>query len=472
MNISLKKYAPIIMVCSLWLSMGNITAVSNLKPPTAQPTDFGVKTQGQALDSQTESIDPLLLVPVSIIALAIGVYAIHWIIDRATEGSDQDALERACCENNVAKVRRIINRAQEGSLNLDIELRKAASHNRVDLMKLLLEKGADINCCGDNGRTPLHATCLHGKKDAAFLLIGQEANLEVKERRREETPLFLAYKMLGGLERDNYNNRANDYLDIIKYLIEKNANVNAQESWYKESALHIACKEGKVEHVQYFLEHGANIELQNIYGDTPLHIACEKGRIQIVEQLLEKGADINALNNVQKKPIHSACATGQIKVAKLLEKHGANLQETCYERNPENPVEILQAYNKNDESKKQKVKEEDIAFLKEQQTKQKQILDLISSQQNNKQNIKELIKDHKATTYARQQALPLLVAAHKNNNKVVTEQELKELCNKTPFNHAFFSDERFADARDFAQSKNIKDIRGKTVGQAKLVFAK
>ena len=49
---------------------------------------------------------------------------------------------------------------------------------------------------------------------------------------------------------------------------------------------------GNTEIVKYLVEKGANIETENEDGNTPLFIACEKNNNDIVKYLIEKGANI------------------------------------------------------------------------------------------------------------------------------------------------------------------------------------
>ena len=64
--------------------------------------------------------------------------------------------------------------------------------------------------------------------------------------------------------------------------------------------------------VQYLIEKGADIEAQNQYQYTPLHIACLKGHLEIVQYLIEKRANIEAKNKNQKTPLHFACKEGHL----------------------------------------------------------------------------------------------------------------------------------------------------------------
>ncbi|HOV14713.1 MAG TPA: ankyrin repeat domain-containing protein, partial [Spirochaetota bacterium] len=115
-------------------------------------------------------------------------------------------------------------------------------------------------------------------------------------------------------------------IDVVKYLIEKGANINAvnnsgtgiidlardskDEDVYQYITLYInslknkneefifASREGDISKVKKYIENEGNIEYKcQLYGATGLLWAAYKGNIDIVKYLIGKGANINAVNN-------------------------------------------------------------------------------------------------------------------------------------------------------------------------------
>ena len=60
------------------------------------------------------------------------------------------------------------------------------------------------------------------------------------------------------------------------------------------TALMLASDKGHLKVVKLLLEKGANANAQNNNGETALMVASEKGHLEIVKLLIEKGANINA----------------------------------------------------------------------------------------------------------------------------------------------------------------------------------
>jgi ankyrin repeat protein len=79
-------------------------------------------------------------------------------------------------------------------------------------------------------------------------------------------------------------------LASVKAMLDAGLDVNTKTR-YGATALSYACDRGNVELVKLLIERGANVNAQDsFYGATPLTWAADKGHAEIVRLLLEKGA--------------------------------------------------------------------------------------------------------------------------------------------------------------------------------------
>ncbi|GJJ70108.1 uncharacterized protein EMPS_02457 [Entomortierella parvispora] len=79
---------------------------------------------------------------------------------------------------------------------------------------------------------------------------------------------------------------------VKKFIEEKGVSVDAQDE-FGYSALHAAASYGHKDLIQYLLEKGADVNIQDPEGDSPLFV-CET--VDIAEMLVKAGADAKHVN--------------------------------------------------------------------------------------------------------------------------------------------------------------------------------
>ena len=94
--------------------------------------------------------------------------------------------------------------------------------------------------------------------------------------------------------------------DFVYWLINNGANINHQDR-IGYSVLHFIGQDKLVDFAKYFLEKGADPNLQDIHGNTPLWTAIFNEKIQthnsgVVKLLLKFGANPDITNNYGKTP--------------------------------------------------------------------------------------------------------------------------------------------------------------------------
>ena len=80
-------------------------------------------------------------------------------------------------------------------------------------------------------------------------------------------------------------------LEILNLLIQAGADVNRPND-YKIAPLASAAEQGNKEIVEALIKAGANVNARNTYGGTALQVAVMRGSIDIVKMLIDSGADV------------------------------------------------------------------------------------------------------------------------------------------------------------------------------------
>ncbi len=218
-------------------------------------------------------------------------------------------------------------------------LHQAVIDNDIALVKTLLSNKADVNqksqlrYWGQDSiildKTPLHFV---NSAEIAKLLIEKGADVNAQDS-YGWMPLHYAKdvniaRLL--IEKGaDINARGKWYIstplcthinsdEIVRLLIEKKADVNA-ECIYGHTPLH-ATSNASIAHL--LLENGANVNAKDHDGDTPLH--WEKD-INIAHLLIENGADVNAKNDEGKTALHKMPYYKKFIIAILLIKNSNNI---------------------------------------------------------------------------------------------------------------------------------------------------
>jgi ankyrin repeat protein len=195
-------------------------------------------------------------------------------------------------------------------------LHKAIHYGAKDLIKVLLDKGADINIIDISGNTPLHLAVSIKNLDMAKYLLDNKASIE-KKNRYGRTPLFLA---------------CSNEIDkkMVKMLVKKGANTKALNK-KGNSLLHELI--GKAEKrkrkrrerkdiLEFLIKNGAKINIKNSFGKTPLQIAEKKGYTDISMVLYKAGA-----KNSKSKLHRAVIERNRYKVRRLLKKKGTDINK-------------------------------------------------------------------------------------------------------------------------------------------------
>jgi uncharacterized protein len=165
--------------------------------------------------------------------------------------------------------------------NGDTLLINAAGEGYTDSVRLLLEYNADIKLADKKMNTAMHAANCPAKNkpwhglEIMKMLLEHGADMNARDS-NDMTPIFWAVMF--------------DHLDGVRFLAEKGAQVTIVNN-NKQTLLHLAASQtDNVELAAYLIQCGININAKNTFDETALVRAEGKGNEKLAGFLRSKGA--------------------------------------------------------------------------------------------------------------------------------------------------------------------------------------
>lgn len=202
-------------------------------------------------------------------ANAMDIYSITVLMMAAAKGKTE--IVKLLLENG-AQVNAIDNNHRETALMW------AANKNKIPAMKVLLESGADVKITDKDHETVFTRSAISKRPNLIQLLLDHGAKVN---KRRVAVPTALNHAAY-------YGNTA-----IVRLLLENGSQVNARRAKRGETPLHWAAYNGHTSTVQLLLEHGANPKMQNHYYRTPLIEAIRRQKKEAAKVIFEHQTKID-----------------------------------------------------------------------------------------------------------------------------------------------------------------------------------
>ena len=193
--------------------------------------------------------------------------------------------------------------------------RQKSPTNAVDIAKLLLERGADVDAVTSGGMGTgttlgLVATSVHTHRAGVQIplletLIQHGASIEgvpgkwnpllaALENDRPEAALFLAEK---GAILDLEGAAGVGFLEVVKSFFEDDGSLKPDATREQfEAGFISACEYGRKDVVEFMLDKGVDLAAGANSGQTALHLATHRGQLDMIRLLLDLGAPLEVLN--------------------------------------------------------------------------------------------------------------------------------------------------------------------------------
>ncbi|KAL8655532.1 MAG: hypothetical protein Q9226_003009 [Calogaya cf. arnoldii] len=232
---------------------------------------------------------------------------------------------------------------------LGTPLMAAASNNHLDVVRILIGKGGDVNATREHDRTALECASDRGHTAMVKLLLSNGISTTLHANAEA-----LRVAAIQG------------HTEIVKLLLVAGFDVNAivpatrfeiavadaenlqweEERVWFQTAVQFAAERGHIATVRLLINWGADINIQDD-GDwrTALQLVCWRGRLELIQLLLESGADVNIRGGLYESALQAASVGFHVRywgkvihdtssendarksIISLLIKHGADVNE-------------------------------------------------------------------------------------------------------------------------------------------------
>lgn len=180
---------------------------------------------------------------------------------------------------------------------------------QLELINLLIEKGADVNVFEHHGKSPLHSATERGYADVVDLLLSKGAIIQtiVTEKKEEkevyETPTSIAVRK--------------EHTNVIEKFMQHGLDINKPCHPNGLTPAAIAAQEDKIKMLSFLIEKGSNIDELAIS-------AVRQGDEKILNALFLAGVDLNALKTKNGQSLGEVIKqANKPHIETLLEMHAA-----------------------------------------------------------------------------------------------------------------------------------------------------
>lgn len=177
---------------------------------------------------------------------------------------------------------------------------------RDDIVRWLLERGADAGYDSSHAMGPLHVACAWEQTDCLFLLLEKSFDVNASGP-GGWTPLF--WCTLNGQQR------------LVEVLLKRGCDVTRRDD-QNRTVLHLAASNNQIKMVAAVIGAGADVNAQEAsLGSSPLHLAAERGHLAVCDCLIYNGASLKLKDKAGRTPLDLASKNHHKLLVRIMRKH-------------------------------------------------------------------------------------------------------------------------------------------------------
>ncbi len=223
-------------------------------------------------------------------------------IHRAVAAGDRAAVEA------LLRADRSLVRTPSANRDAELPLHIAALTGNVEMARLLLEAGAEVDGLDVDESTPLHVAALRRQAGMVRFLLDRGADVN---RRDRNGACALSFAATG---RDT---------TIVRMMLQAGADLNYRAG-NGATLLHLACSRGLWDLAERALAHEPDINVGDLNGTTPLHYVATVNDSARVARVIAMGARVDAVDSSHTTPLEVAMFRNAHGAARALLAAGAN----------------------------------------------------------------------------------------------------------------------------------------------------
>ncbi|KAI5094388.1 ankyrin repeat domain-containing protein 6, partial [Silurus meridionalis] len=187
-------------------------------------------------------------------------------------------------------------------------LHLAAYKNHIEVVKILLRAGCDLDIQDDGDQTALHRAAVVGNSDVITALIQEGCALDRQDKDGNTALHEVAW---------------HGFSQSVKLLVKAGANIHAKNK-AGNTALHLACQNTHTQSTKVLLLGGARPDSKNHVGDTCLHVSARYNHVGVMRILLGAFCSVSERNQAGDTALHVAAMLNHKKTARALLEAGAD----------------------------------------------------------------------------------------------------------------------------------------------------